>query len=101
MDPKAYQQALSDKNYDLAFGGWAADYPDPQDWLNAVFGCKGTYNSYHYCNASFDQLVARADTASSLADRVLLYNQPQPRLIADVPVLPLFALGRLVLVKPW
>ena len=101
MDPTAYQQALADKNYDLAFGGWAADYPDPQDWFNPVFGCKGSYNSSNYCNPGFDQLVARADTATTLSERVLLYNQAQARLIGDTPVLPLFAPGHLVLVKPW
>jgi oligopeptide transport system substrate-binding protein len=101
MDPKAYQQALADKSYDLAFGGWAADYPDPQDWFNAVFGCKGSYNSSNYCNPGFDQIVARADTATSPSDRVLLYGQAQTRLIGDTPVLPVFSLGHLVLIKPW
>ena len=90
MDPAAYQQALAAKNYDLAFGGWAADYPDPQDWFNAVFGCKGSYNSSNYCNPGFDQVVARADTATTLSERVLLYNQAQARLIGDTPVLPCF-----------
>jgi oligopeptide transport system substrate-binding protein len=101
MEPKPYQQALSDKNYDLAFGGWAADYPDPQDWFNALFGCTGSYNTYNYCTPGFDQLVARADTTATLSDRVLLYNQAQARLIGDAPVLPLFTPGHLVVVKPW
>jgi oligopeptide transport system substrate-binding protein len=101
MDATAYQQALDEGDYDLAFGGWAADYPDPQDWFGAQFGCKGAHNQYHYCNSTFDQLVARADTASALEDRVLLYNQAQTVLTQDAPVLPLFVRGRLVLVKPW
>jgi oligopeptide transport system substrate-binding protein len=101
VDPEGYEQALADKNYDLAFGGWAADYPDPQNWFNPLFGCQGSSNAYNYCNSGFDQLVARADTAADLTDRVRLYNQAQSRLIGDVPVLPLFARGHVVLVKPW
>jgi oligopeptide transport system substrate-binding protein len=101
MDVKAYQQALSDKNYDLAFGGWAADYPDPQDWFGTLFGCKGGYNTYNYCNPTFDQTVARADTAISMADRLQQYSQAQSILVHDVPVVPLFTRGRLALVKPW
>jgi oligopeptide transport system substrate-binding protein len=101
MDATAYQHAIDDRQYDLAFGGWSADYPDPQDWFGAVFGCKGAYNKTGYCNASFDQLVARADTATTLEERLRLYAQAQTLLTQDVPILPLFVRGRLVLVKPW
>jgi oligopeptide transport system substrate-binding protein len=66
-----------------------------------LFGCQGAFNQYGYCNPAFDQLVARADTATALGDRLALYNQAQTLLMQDAPVLPLFARGRLVLVKPW
>ncbi|MDQ6671880.1 MAG: peptide ABC transporter substrate-binding protein [Chloroflexota bacterium] len=101
MESKAYQAAFKAKQYDLAFGGWGADYPDPQDWFNTLFGCKGGNNKYNYCNPTFDQIVARADTGTDLGDRVALYNQAQTLLIQDVPVAPVFVRGRLVVVKPW
>ena len=101
MDMAGYQQAIATRSYDLALGGWAADYPDPQDWFGMLFGCQGAYNQSAYCNPSFDQLVARADTAIALGDRLPLYNQAQTLLTQDAPVLPLFVRGRLVLVKPW
>jgi oligopeptide transport system substrate-binding protein len=101
MDAAAYQQALKDKNYDLAFGGWAADYPDPQDWFNPVFGCSGQFNYFNYCNSSFDQAVARGDTATALADRLTQYEQAQTVLLRDVPVVPLYVRGRLLVVRPW
>src|SRR5437764_7698016 len=74
MDPADYQLAIDDRQYNLAFGGWSADYPDPQDWFRAVFGCKGAFNTTSYCNSSFDQLVARADAGTGLADRLRLYS---------------------------
>ena len=101
MDMAGYQQAIATRSYDLALGGWAADYPDPQDWFGMLFGCQGAYNQSAYCNPSFDQLVARADTATALGDRLPLYHQAQTLLTQDAPVLPLFVRGRLVLVKPW
>ncbi|MBV9894537.1 MAG: peptide ABC transporter substrate-binding protein [Chloroflexi bacterium] len=97
----AYQQALTSGDYDLAFGGWNADYPDPRDWFNTAFGCTAPYNTVGYCNAGFDQILARADMATSLADRLPLYAQAQTLLLQDVPVAPLFVRGRLVLIKPW
>ena len=66
MEAQAYAQALDAKDYDLAFGGWSADYPDPQDWFTLTFGCKGAYNKFNYCNPALDQLIARADSGSTL-----------------------------------
>jgi oligopeptide transport system substrate-binding protein len=100
MDPTAYQQALDAGNYDLAFGGWSADYPDPEDWLGLIFGCKSAFNKLSYCSTAFDQTLARADTGVSLRDRLQLYAQAQTLLMQDAPVAPLFVRGRLVLVKP-
>jgi oligopeptide transport system substrate-binding protein len=101
LDTAAYGQAIDTGNYDLALGGWSADYPDPQDWLGPVFACQGPFNRTMGCDAAFDQVVARADTAVSLTDRLRLYAQAQIQLMQDVPVAPLFTRGRLVLVKPW
>jgi oligopeptide transport system substrate-binding protein len=101
MDAPDYQRAIDARDYDLAFGGWSADYPDPQDWFSAVFGCQGAFNTSGYCNSSFDQVVARADTGTSLEDRLPLYAQAQTMLTQDAPMLPLFVRGRLALVKPW
>ena len=101
MEASEYERALEDGQYDLAFGGWSADYPDPQDWFSALFGCEGAFNRTSYCNSTFDQVIARADTGSSLADRLRLYSQAHTMLTQDVPVLPLFVRGRLALVKPW
>ena len=101
MENKAYQAAFKDKDYQLAFGGWGADYPDPQDWFYTLFGCKGGNNKYNYCNPNFDQLVNRADTGTDLDTRVGLYQQAQTQLIQDAPVAPLFVRGRLVVIKPW
>jgi oligopeptide transport system substrate-binding protein len=101
MESKAYQAAFKDKNYELAFGGWGADYPDPQDWFNTLFGCKGGNNKYNYCNPTFDGLVAQADSGADLSERVGLYNQAQTILIQDAPVAPLFVRGRMVVIKPY
>jgi oligopeptide transport system substrate-binding protein len=101
LDGDTYQQALASGDYDLVFGGWSADYPDPQDWLGKVFDCASTFNTFKYCNSSFDQVAARADLSANLADRLQLYAQAQTQLLQDAPVAPLFVRGRLALVKPW
>ena len=101
MPNDQYQQALHDKTYDLAFGGWAADYPDASDWFAPVFSCDGGYNYSAYCSSTMDQLIARGDSSVALSDRLLFYSQAQTLLMHDVPVIPLYVRGRLVLSRPW
>jgi oligopeptide transport system substrate-binding protein len=101
MESKAYQDAFKNKQYQLAFGGWGADYPDPQNWFNTLFGCRGGNNKYNYCNPTFDAIVAQADSGTDLSERLALYAQAQTMLITEAPVSPLFVRGRLVIVKPW
>ena len=94
-------QLATTGDYDLAFGGWSADYPDPQDWFGPLFACKAPYNASGYCDSAFDQTVARADADVSATGRLALYAQAQTQLLQDAPVAPLFSRGRLALVKPW
>jgi oligopeptide transport system substrate-binding protein len=101
VDAADYQQAIDKGDYDLALGGWSADYPDPQDWFSLVFGCGGAFNKFSYCDAGFDQLVARADMSANRSERLQLYAQAQTLLLQEAPVAPLFVRGRLALVKPW
>jgi oligopeptide transport system substrate-binding protein len=101
MEAKAYQAAYKDKDYELAFGGWGADYPDPQNWMASLFGCKASNNKYSYCDQQFDQASAKGDTGTDLNQRLQAYAQAQQILIQDLPVAPLFYRGRMVLVKPW
>jgi len=101
MEAKAYQAAYKDKDFDLAFGGWGADYPDPQNWMASLFGCNASNNKYNYCDQQFDQASAKGDTGTDMNARLQAYAQAQQILVQDLPVAPLFYRGRMVLVKPW
>ena len=43
MDPEAYQQALEDKNYDLAFGGWARGLSRPAGLVQPALRLQGRH----------------------------------------------------------
>jgi oligopeptide transport system substrate-binding protein len=101
MEPKAYQAAYKDKDYDLAWGGWGADYPDPQNWMTGLFACNASNNKYNYCNKEFDAAAQKGDTSSDQNARLQAYAQAQQILVQDLPVAPLLYRGRMVLVKPW
>jgi oligopeptide transport system substrate-binding protein len=101
MESKAYQAAYKDKDYDLAWGGWGADYPDPQNWMTGLFSCGASNNKYNYCNKAFDEAAAKGDSGTDLNQRLQAYAQAQQILATDMPVAPIFFRGRMVLVKPW
>jgi oligopeptide transport system substrate-binding protein len=101
MEAKAFQAAYKAKDFDLAFDGWGADYPDPQDWMGSLFGCQASNNKTSYCNQQFDQASQKGDTSTDQNTRIQAYNQAQQVLVQDLPIVPLFYRGRLVIVKPW
>jgi len=101
MESKAYQAAYKAKDYDLAWTGWGADYPDPQNFMTGLFGCTASNNKYNYCNKEFDAAAAKGDTGVDLNQRLQAYAQAQSILVSDLPVAPLYYRGRMVLVKPW
>jgi oligopeptide transport system substrate-binding protein len=101
MESKAYQAAYKAKDYDLAWTGWGADYPDPQNFMTGLFGCNASNNKYNYCNKEFDAAAAKGDSGTDLTQRLQAYAQAQGILVSDLPVAPLYYRGRMVLVKPW
>jgi oligopeptide transport system substrate-binding protein len=101
LEPKAFQAAFRAGTYQLAFGAWGADYPDPQNWFSGNFGCGAGNNKYNYCNPEFDALAARADRSVDQAERLQLYAAAQAVLAHDLPVIPLYYRGQVALVKPW
>jgi oligopeptide transport system substrate-binding protein len=100
LEPKAFQAAVRAGRYQLAFGGWSADYPDPQNWFSSNFGCGSALNSGGYCNTEFDDLVSQADSSTDAAGRLKLYAQAQSMLVHDLPVIPLVYRGGVTLVRP-
>jgi oligopeptide transport system substrate-binding protein len=101
MESKAFQAAYKAKDFDLAWSGWGADYPDAQDWMTGLFGCNASNNKYNYCNQQFDKMAAQGDSGTDQNQRLQAYAQAQQILVQDLPVAPLYYRGRMVLVKPW
>lgn len=68
------------------YGGWAEDYPDPQNWLSINWKCATAFASARgYCNPEFDQIVDQADREIDPVKRLSLYEQAGRILVDDVP----------------
>lgn len=90
--------------YVLSRDGWRADYNDPQDWFDnlwgSVAGCPDTACSSGYDTKAYDQLLARAD-AEPLVTGVTDYKALSRQLIDDVVYVPLYYGASPMLVKPY
>lgn len=78
-------------DFELAIGGWGADYVDPSSFLD-LFQTGVSYNRGRYSNAEYDKLVKAAGTTNA--------NDPQKRwenmvdaekvIMGDMGVIPLY-----------
>jgi len=60
MESKAFQQLVNSENFNWAWFGWSADYPDPDNWLPELFGTGAGNNHTGYSNPDFDALVEKS-----------------------------------------
>jgi oligopeptide transport system substrate-binding protein len=66
-------------------GGWLADYPDEQSFLD-LFGTQNFSQWSRYSSPGYDRLVQQADGEIDQTHRLQLYAQAQQLLVQDAPV---------------
>ena len=83
-----YYQRLDAGDYgQILIEGWCADYPDPENFLEALFHSTATQNRAHYASAEFDRLVEAARVETDLARRLEAYRQAEQLLLDDAPAI--------------
>lgn len=87
---------------------WIADYPDPENFLNLLWGKNaapaGTpspLNSTRYSNPQFDALFEQALATADDAERMKLYARAEQIAVNDAPMLWIFHDLDFRLVQPW
>ncbi len=88
---------------------WAADYPDPEDWLTLIFGKDSSKNGLNYGQnkTSFateqqtnQQLMEQADSNLDPTSRLQQYNVAEQNLVNDVAWIPRFQVTNIFVRKP-
>lgn len=96
----AYVAARGAGEFQLTVGGWAADYPDPQNWL-AVFRTGSPLNAGNFSVEAYDDLIDAGAGELDYEARLAIYVEAQQILIDEAGVIPLYYRVRGGLVKPW
>jgi len=69
--------------------GWAADYPDPEDFTTLLYDTHSAYNSMNVSDPAADALMEKADTDTG-SDRLSLYQQAEQQLVNNVDDCPIY-----------
>jgi peptide/nickel transport system substrate-binding protein/oligopeptide transport system substrate-binding protein len=65
----------------LAFAGWSADYPDPQDFLSTQWAKDAQFNASSVDVPAADALERQADVSNDAAGRLTQYDQAEQMLV--------------------
>ena len=102
VEPDKYSDLIHAGQHGQLFSGdWCADYPDPENFVDALFHTGAQQNESHYSSPQVDALLEQARTERDVARRMQLYQQAEQLIVDDAAVL--FTTHGLshVLVKPY
>lgn len=71
----------------LIYGGWCADYPDPENFADVLFHSGSTQNSGGYSNAELDALLEAARIEQDVTERIAMYQQAEQIIVDDAAAL--------------
>jgi oligopeptide transport system substrate-binding protein len=100
METKAFSTAYNQKQYSWKWGGWGADYPDPENWLPELFGTTGGNNKQNYSNKQFDDLSKQGKLELDNTKRLAIWAQAHKIVVDDAVWAFLMNAERFVLAKP-
>lgn len=99
MEWGSYLDKVDQLDYDIARGGWIADYEDPTTFLS-LWVTDGDQNSTGWGDAAYDELIRRAAAEPDSATRMTLLAEAEKIWIDQLPAIPLYFYVSNNLVKP-
>jgi oligopeptide transport system substrate-binding protein len=102
LDPDKYLDQVDAGHHGQIFsGGWCADYPDPENFADALFHTGAQQNRSHYSNPQLDALLEQARIEPNVTTRMQLYQQAEQIIVNDAPVVFTVHSISYTLVKPY
>ena len=96
-----FLQDLHNRRYQMFQLGWAADYADPENFLDILFHSQSENNHTNYSNPEVDRLLLQARIEPNQETRFELYNQIEQMILDEAPWVLLWNSGETyALIKP-
>lgn len=90
IDTSAFLREQRRGQFQMHSDGWAADYPDPEDFLGKLFASDSQLNYVKYKNDEVDRLLQQAKVEQDRTRRYQLYAQAEQKILDDATVIPTF-----------
>jgi len=89
-DWNRFQEKVRAGNYQMIAWGWAADYPDPENFLFLLYGPNsrtrgGSENNANYANPEFDRLFEQMRHMENTPQRLAILHRMDRLLRRDAP----------------
>ena len=102
IEPDFYYDGLyAGRHGQLLTSGWCADYPDPENFADALFHSGAGQNLGHYSNPELDRLLEAARVEPDVSRRIGMYQQAERLIVNDAPALFTVHYLSYTLVKPY
>ena len=101
VEPGNFLYHLSQEKDEMFILGWIADYPDPDNFLGALFHSGSENDIFGYNNSQLDALLDEAAVEQDEAVRIAMYRQAEQGVVEQAPCLPLWFGTNYLLVKPY
>ncbi|ULG74899.1 peptide ABC transporter substrate-binding protein [Macrococcus brunensis] len=81
-------------NYELAFGGWGPDYPDPMTFLD-MFVTKGAHNQTGWSDKEYDKMIndAKGPLLQDTEKRWTTLQEAETKFLDNAVIIPMYQAG--------
>ncbi|WP_373600791.1 ABC transporter substrate-binding protein [Paraclostridium bifermentans] len=90
MPAKQRSDCLAKGEYDIAFSGWAPDYPDPLAYLANFLEGQTYAVETHYNSKEYNDLVQEGKKAKDTDNSFEIFAEAENTLLKDVYVIPMY-----------
>jgi oligopeptide transport system substrate-binding protein len=96
----AFLRELRRGTFQMFSAGWAADYPDPEDFVDKLFAEDSPQNEQSYKNDEVQALIEEARAEQDRERRFELLREAEQMILDDAAIIPTFWPIDHLLVKP-
>jgi oligopeptide transport system substrate-binding protein len=93
-------QSYNQRDFQLGFAGWIADFNDPMTFLGLMKSDTGAQNYGDYNNPAYDALLVAADNEPDGGKRAAILAKAEQMIIDDANVAPIYTSVNLNMVSP-
>jgi oligopeptide transport system substrate-binding protein len=90
QDTKVLYARLRQSDFQVADGGWLADYNDPLNYLYLLDSATGQQNYGNYANPEFDALLQQASQERDLVKRAEIFAKAEAIMLEEAPITPMW-----------